>query len=150
VADSPPIPVVKLTREKSYSAFKQSFETASANSYSAVSRCWFIGYKLQVIIFENGEVQQSSVTQANMHDINFMKDDEYLPKGKQLPGDEDFRSMPLQVELFQKFDARLKVPFHINQYHFKRHPKRYRRKRQMVETAFAQMTDQFSVKRNYA
>ena len=150
VVDSIPIPVVKLAREKTFRAFKQSFETAPAKGYSAVSRSWFIGYKLHVVIYDNGVVQQSGLTKGNIHDINFLKEVESLPKGKFLLGDKAYRSMPLQMDLFEKFKVKLKVPFRINQHDYKRHPKRYRRKRQMVETFFAQMTDQFSVKRNYA
>ena len=150
VVDSIPIPVVKLARESTYKSFKQSFDTAPAKGYSAVTRSWFIGYKLHVIIYDNGVVQQSGLTKGNVHDINFLKEIETLPEGKLLLGDKAYRSMPLQMDLFEKFEVKLKVPFRSNQHDYKRHPKRYRRKRQMVETFFAQMTDQFSVKRNYA
>ncbi|NTS40736.1 IS982 family transposase [Flavisolibacter sp. BT320] len=150
VVDSLPVPVVKLAREKTYKAFRQTFDTAPAKGYSAVTRSWFIGYKLHVIIYDNGVVQQSSLTKGNVHDINFLKEVERLPEGKLLLGDKAYRSLPLQMELFEKFEVKLKVPFRINQHDYKRHPKRYRRKRQMVETFFAQMTDQFNVKRNYA
>lgn len=150
VVDSIPIPVVKLAREKTFKAFKESFATAPAKGYSAVNRSWFIGYKLHVIIYDNGVVQQSGLTKGNVHDINFLKAVESLPEGKFLLGDKAYRSMPLQMDLFEKFEVKLKVPFRSNQHDYKRHPKKYRRKRQMVETFFAQMTDQFSVKRNYA
>jgi hypothetical protein len=150
VVDSIPVPVVKLAREKTYRAFKQSFDTAPAKGYSAVSRSWFIGYKLHVIIYDNGVVQQSGLTKGNVHDINFLKEIETLPEGKVLLGDKAYRSQPLQMDLFEKFDVKLKVPFRSNQHNYKRHPKKYRRKRQLVETFFAQMSDQFSVKRNYA
>ena len=150
VVDSIPIPVVKLAREKTYKAFKQSFDTAPAKGYSAVNRSWFIGYKLHVIIYDNGVVQQSSLTKGNVHDINFLKEIETLPEGKLLLGDKAYRSQPLQLDLFDRFEVKLKVPFRSNQHEYKRHPKKYRHKRQMVETFFAQMTDQFGVKRNYA
>lgn len=150
VVDSIPIPVVKLAREKTFRAFKQAFDTAPAKGYSAVSRSWFIGYKLHVIIYDNGVVQQSGLTKGNVHDINFLKELETLPEGKLLLGDKAYRSQPLQMDLFEKFDVKLKVPFRSNQHDYKRHPKKYRRKRQLVETFFAQMADQFSVKRNYA
>lgn len=150
VVDSIPVPVVKLARESTYKSFRQSFDTAPAKGYSAVSRSWFIGYKLHVIIYDNGVVQQSCVTKGNVHDINFLKQVESLPQGKFLLGDKAYRSMPLQMDLFEKFEVRLKVPFRVNQHDYKHHPKKYRRKRQMVETFFAQMTDQFHVKRNYA
>jgi hypothetical protein len=71
VVDSIPIPVVKLAREKTYKSFRQSFDTAPAKGYSAVNRSWFIGYKLHVIIYNSGVVQQSGLTKGNVHDISF-------------------------------------------------------------------------------
>ena len=62
-----------MARERSYRAFRKNFETAPAKGYSAVNRGWFIGYKLHVVIFDNGVVQQSAVTKGNVHDINYLK-----------------------------------------------------------------------------
>lgn len=147
VVDCIPVPVVRLVREKTYKVFKDCFDTAPAKGYSAVTRSWFIGYKLHIVIYDNGVVQQSGLTKGNVHDINFLKEVESLPPGTFLLGDKAYRSMPLQTDLFEKFAVKLKVPFRTNQHDYKRHPKKYRRTRQMVETFFAQMTDQFSVKR---
>ena len=52
--------------------------------------------------------------------------------------------------LFEQYKVTLKVPFRNNQYDYKKHPKRYKSKRQMVETFFAQMCDQLNLKRNCA
>jgi len=150
VVDSIPVPVVKMAREKTYKAFRRSFETAPAKGYSAVNRGWFIGYKLHVIIFDNGVVQQSGITKGNVHDINFLKTAAKLPAKKLLLGDRAYRSYPLQMDLFEKYKVKLRVPFRINQYHYRKHPKKYKAKRQMVETFFAQMCDQLNLKRNYA
>lgn len=150
VIDSIPVPVVKLARERTYRAFRKSFETAPAKGYSAVNRGWFIGYKLHVVIFDNGVVQQSGLTKANVHDINYLKGLNKLPVKKQLLGDRAYRSNPLQMDLFDKFKIKLRVPFRVNQHDYKKHPKRYKTKRQMVETFFAQMCDQLNLKRNYA
>ncbi|HRN92924.1 MAG TPA: transposase, partial [Ferruginibacter sp.] len=68
--------------------------------YSAVNRGWFIGYKLHVVIFDNGVVQQSGVTKGNIHDINYLKGLRELPSGKLLLGDRAYRSNPLQMDLF--------------------------------------------------
>lgn len=150
VIDSIPVPVVKMAREKTYRAFKKSFDTAPAKGYSAINKGWFIGYKLHVIIYDNGVVQQSGVTKGNVHDINFLKGVETLPLKKQLLGDKAYRSYPLQMDLFEKYKVKLKVPFRMNQHDYKRHPKKYRAKRQMVETFFGQMCDQMNLKRNYS
>lgn len=102
VVDSIPVPVVKLARERTYKSFRRSFDTAPAKGYSAVSKGWFIGYKLHVIIYDNGVVQQSALTKGNVHDINFLKTVENLPKGKLLLGDKAYRSQGLQADLFDK------------------------------------------------
>jgi Transposase DDE domain len=150
VVDSVPVPVVKMARERNFKAFRKDFETAPAKGYSAVNRGWFIGYKLHVVIFDNGVIQQSSVSKGNVHDINYLKSLDSLPNGIQLLGDRAYRSNPLQMDLFEKFNVKLKVPFRINQHDYKKHPKKYKSKRQMIETFFEQMCDHLNLKRNYA
>jgi len=139
-----------MARERTHKAFRKDFETAPAKGYSAVNRGWFIGYKLHVIIYDNGVVQQSGITKGNVHDINFLKTVPDLPCGKFLLGDRAYRSNPLQMQLFDQFKVKLKVPFKVNQKDYKKHPGKWKGKRQMVETFFAQMCDQFHLKRNYA
>jgi hypothetical protein len=129
VVDSVPVTVLKMARERSYRAFRKNFETAPAKGYSAVNRGWFIGYKLHVVIFDNGVLQQSAVTKGNVHDINYLKSVNHLPSGKQLLGDRAYRSNPLHMDLFGKFNVKLKVPFRINQRDYKKHLKRYKSKR---------------------
>lgn len=150
VIDSVPIPVVKMARERTYRAFKKDFETAPSKGYSAVNKGWFIGYKLHVVIYDNGVIQQSGITKGNVHDINYLKSVDKLPPGKQLLGDRAYRSSPLQMDLFDKYNVKLRVPFRRNQHDYKKHPKKFKSKRQMVETFFAQMCDQLNLKRNYA
>lgn len=150
IVDSVPVPVVKMAREKSFKAFKKSYETAPAKGWSAVNKSWFIGYKLHVVIFDNGVVQQSGITKGNVHDINFLKQVNNLPAKKKILGDRAYISKSLQMDLFEQYEITLKVPFRNNQYDYKKHPKRYKSKRQMVETFFAQMCDQLNLKRNYA
>ena len=150
IVDSIPVPVVKMAREKSFKAFRKSFETAPAKGWSAVNKGWFIGYKLHVIIFDTGVVQQSAITKANVHDINFLKQVKDLPAKKKILGDRAYISKTLQMDLFEQYKVTLKVPFRNNQHDYKKHPKKYKSKRQMVETFFAQMCDQLNLKRNYA
>jgi DDE family transposase len=150
IIDSIPVPVVKLAREKTYKSFRRSFDTAPAKGYSSVNKSWFIGYKLHVVIYDNGVIQQSGVTKGNVHDINFLKDVEQLPCKKLLLGDKAYRSKPLQTGLFEKYEVKLKVPFRMNQHDYKKHPQKYKSKRQMIETFFAQMCDHLNLKRNYA
>jgi len=150
VVDSIPVPVIKLAREKTFKSFKENFDTAPAKGYSAVNKSWFIGYKLHVVIFDNGVVQQSGITKGNVHDINYLKEIENLPANKILLGDRAYISKTVQEDLFSSFEVKLKVPFRNNQHDYKRHPKRFKSKRQMVETIFSQLCDQFNLKKNYA
>lgn len=150
IIDSVPVPVIKLAREKSYRAFKKDFESAPAKGYSAVNKSWFIGYKLHVVIYDNGVVQQSGLSKGNVHDITYLKDVKKLPSRKMLLGDRAYISKPLQASLFDDFEVTLKVPFRSNQHDYQKHPKRYKSKRQMVETFFAQMCDQMNLRRNYS
>jgi len=150
VVDSVPVPVVKMAREKTYKAFKKSFDTAPAKGYSAVNKGWFIGYKLHVAIYDNGVVQQSGITKGNLHDINFVKQLEDLPHGKELLGDRAYISKVVQADLFENYEVNLKVPFRLNQHDYMKHPKKLKSARQMVETFFAQMCDHLNLKRNYA
>jgi len=73
VVDSVPVPVDIMAREQRYKAFRKSFETAPVKGNSAVNRCWFICYKLHVVIFDNGMIQQRAITKGNVHDINYLK-----------------------------------------------------------------------------
>lgn len=150
VIDSIPVPVVKMAREKTFKAFKKSFETAPAKGYSAVNKGWFIGYKLHLVIFDNGVVQQSGITKGNVDDINFLKQINELPVHKQIIGDRAYNSKTLQMDLFEQYQVKLRVPFRNNQHDYKKHPRKYKSKRQMVETFFAQMCDQLNLRRNYA
>jgi len=150
IIDSVPVPVVKLARETSYKICKHDYDTAPAKGFSSVNKGWFIGYKLHVVIFENGVIQQSGVTKGNVHDINFLKSIELLPPQKDLLGDRAFISQTVQLNLFENFEVRLRVPFRNNQHEYKKYPKKLKGKRQMIETVFAQLCDQFNLKRNYA
>jgi hypothetical protein len=150
VIDSIPVPVIKLAREKNYMAFRRSFDTAPAKGYSAINKGWFIGYKHHVVIFDNGVVQQSGITKGNVHDINFLKQIEDLSVQKEILGDRAYISNTLQMDLFEHYNVRLRVPFRNNQHEYRKHPKMYKSKRQMVETFFAQLCDHLNLRRNYA
>lgn len=109
VVDSVPMPIVRLASEKTYRAFKQNYEAKPSKGYRAVNKCWFIDYKRHVIIYDNRVVQTSDVTKANVHEINFLKELENNLSNKPQLGDMVYRSNPLQLELFEKFNIKMKV-----------------------------------------
>jgi len=57
LVDSIPVLIIKMVRERSFKSFRADFETATAKGYSAVNKSWYIGYKLYVIIYDNGTIQ---------------------------------------------------------------------------------------------
>ncbi len=124
--------------------------TAAAKGYNAMNKGWFIGYKLHVVIYDNGVVQQSGLAKANVHDIRYLKAVACLPEAKLLLGNRAYVSQPLQLDLFESYKVKLRMPSRNNQCHYKKQPKKYRSKRQMAKTFFAQLCDQLNPKRNYA
>ncbi len=88
------VPVIKLAREKSYKAFEHPFDTEPAKGWSAVNKSWCIGYKLHVVIFDNGVVQQIGITKGNVHDLNFLKEVADLPSKNKILGDKAYISGP--------------------------------------------------------
>jgi len=150
IVDSIPVPVVKMVREKTFRSFKKDFETAPAKGYSAVNKSWYIGYKLHLMIFENGVIQQGAITKANVHDINFLKQIDNLPAKKEILGDRAYISKTVQTDLFYNHEVKLTVPFRQNQHDYKKYPRKNKSKRQMVETVFAQLCDHLNLKKNYA
>jgi hypothetical protein len=64
VVDSFPDPVVKRSIKQRCKGFLKSFVTSPEKVYSAVIRVWFIGYKLNIVIFDNGVILQSIDSKA--------------------------------------------------------------------------------------
>jgi hypothetical protein len=102
------------------------------------------------MIFENGVIQQGTITKANVHDINFLKQIDNLPAKMEILGDRAYISKTVQADLFYNHDVKLTVPFRQNQHDYKKYPRKNKLKRQMVETVFAQLWDHLNFKRNYA
>lgn len=73
-----------------------------------------------------------------------------LPVKKTILGDRAYISKLLQTDLFEQYSVNLTVPFRNIQHDYIKDPKKYKLKRQMVETFFSQMCDQLNLKRNYA
>ena len=84
-------------------------------------------------MYDNGVVQQSGITTGSIHDINFLKSIDHLPVRKEINGDRAYISKTLQMDLFDHYQVRLKVPFRNNQHDYKKQPKKYKSKRQMIK-----------------
>lgn len=75
-----------------------------------------------MLIFDNGVVQHSGITEGNVHDINYLKFLNKVPEGKQFLGDRACLSKPLQMDLFDKLSVKLRVPFRMNQHDYNVNP----------------------------
>lgn len=152
IVDSMPCPIVKNSRERSFSICKEDAVNAPRKGYSAVDKRYFIGYKLHLLTSEHGVFQDMQVTPGNVHDINFLKDvqlEDYT-KGKTLLGDRGYISKAVQTDLFTTHDITLEVPYRSNQKEQMVVDKVKGRKRRRIEVLFSQLCDQFRIKLNYA
>lgn len=152
IIDSMPIPVCKISRERSSTVCRQVNNIKCANKgYSAVNKQYYIGYKLHLITCSTGVYQHHELRPASEHDITYLKTlEETHLVDTRLIGDRAYRSESLQMELFEWAGIHLDVPYRRNQHDFKPYPKRLQIKRKMIETVFSQYCDDFNIKRNYA
>ena len=152
IIDSIPIPVCKISREKSSTVGrKPADELEATKGWSATDQQYYIGYKLHLITSSSGVFQECAVWPANVHDINFLKQlgETHLCDCR-LIGDRAYRSAPLQLNLFRTHEIDLTVPYRKNQHDFTPYPHELKIKRKRIETVFSQYCDQFMLKRNYA
>jgi hypothetical protein len=91
------------------------------------------------------------LTKASVHDVHF------LPQLKAtglnnctLVADKGYLSSEYQLDLFTNCQVKLETPSRSNQKDYKPFEPVYRRVRKRIETLFAQLCDQFMLKRNYA
>lgn len=152
IIDSIPIPICKLSREKTSTVCRKDTDYLHATKgWNSADKQYFIGFKLHLITCVSGVYQECAILPANRHDIIFLKSLEQTHLHRcVLIGDTAYRSDPLQMALFEHFDIDLDVPYKKNQKDYQ--PYSYERKiqRKRIETTFAQYCDEFMLKRNYA
>jgi len=157
LVDSIPIPVCQIAREKQSKIFKESYETAPDKGYSAVSISYYYGYKLHLITSVTGVFQSMpacrsgrDLTKASVHDVHYLS--EVKNSGLStctLIADKGYLSSTYQVDLFNSCQVNLQTPKRANQVR-EPYPAIFKRMRKRIETLFAQLCDQFMLKRNYA
>lgn len=153
LVDSMPCPIVKNSRERSFSICKEDPYNAPKKGYSAVDKRYYIGYKLHLLINEHGIFQDLQVTPANVHDLNYLKtiQPEDYSYGKTMLADKGYISQAVQTDLFTEYQINLKVPYKKNQKHtIPAHNKTLGVKRRRIEVFFSQLCDHFRMKLNYA
>ncbi len=151
IVDSIPVPVCRIVREKSSKVCRESFETAPDKGYSAVNKAWYFGYKLHLVTSVNGVFQAMDLSKASVHDIHYLNDIKRSGLNNcTLIGDKGYLSSTYQTDLFNTANISLKTPMRSNQKNKERFEPVFRRLRKRIETLFAQLCDQFMLKRNYA
>lgn len=149
--DSIPVPVCKNAREKQCKICKEDFETAPDKGYSSVNKTYFYGYMLHLLTSVKGIFHSMDLTKASVHDVHILPEikDSGLNQCTLL-ADKGYLSSAYQLDLFTSCQIRLETPMRLNQRNYKSYPKIFKRVRKRIETLFAQLCDQFMLKRNYA
>jgi hypothetical protein len=151
LADSIPVPICKLAREKQVKICKEQFETAPDKGYSAVNKAYYYGYKLHLITSVRGIFHSMDLTKASVHDVHFLSQLKYTGLNNcTLIADKGYLSSEYQLDLFTTNQIKLQTPTRTNQKNHLPFEPIYRRFRKRIETLFAQLCDQFMLKRNYA
>jgi Transposase DDE domain len=150
IVDSIPVPVCQIARAKQSKIFKESFEVAPDIGYSAVSKSYYYGYKLHLITSVRGIFQSMDLTKASIHDVHYLS--EVKKSGLStctLIADKGYLSSTYQIDLFNSCQVNLQTPKRANQER-EPYPAIFKRMRKRIETLFAQLCDQFMLRRNYA
>jgi len=152
IIDSIPIPICKLSRERSSRICRKTTDFIQATKgWSSTERQYYIGFKLHLISCPSGVFQECALLPANVHDIQFLKGLQQTHlQHCTLIGDRAYRSSPLQLSLFERFEIDLDVPYRRNQKDFKEYSHERKILRKRIETTFSQYCDEFMLKRNYA
>lgn len=151
IVDSIPIPVCKIVREKSSKICRETFETAPDKGYSAVNKAFYYGYKLHLVTSANGVFHSMDLSKASVHDIHFLNDVKHSGLNNcTLIGDKGYLSKTYQLDLFSTAQIVLKTPMRNNQNNKENFEPVFEKVRKRIETLFAQLCDQFMLKRNYA
>lgn len=151
IVDSIPVPICKTVREKSSKICKENFETAPDKGYSAVNKAWYFGYKLHLATSANSVFHSMELSKASVHDIRYLNDVKHSGLNNcTLIGDKGYLSKTYQTDLFHSVKIELKTPMRGNQDDKQPLEPVFKRIRKRIETLFAQLCDQFMLKRNYA
>jgi len=150
IVDSMPLEVCKLSRSNRSRICKEDFSTFPNKGYCATQKLHYYGYKLHTVCNVDGVFSDFDLTQASVHDINYLKDIKYNYNQCVILADKAYLSKEYQMDLFHSSQIRLEVPMRSNQYGYKKQYFIFRKSRKRIETLFSQLCDQFMIRRNYA
>ena len=148
--DSKPIEVCRFSRSKRCGMGKKNFEKTPSIGYCASQGVYYYGYKLHALCGLSGVIHSFDLTKASVHDIHYQKDVKVDYSNCTVIGDRGYISAQVQLDLFEKANIRLEVPYRTNQKEWKPTFPAFAKARKRIETLFSQLCDQFMIIRNYA
>ena len=148
--DSMPLPICKNARAKRSKICRDISSSFPTFGFCASQNMHYFGYKLHAVCSSQGIIYDMDMSQANVHDINYLNDLKGNLNNCILVGDKGDLSAQMQVDLFTHYKVHLEVPYRKNQINRKPVRKDYQKLRRRIETNFSQLEDQLCIRRNYA
>jgi hypothetical protein len=153
VIDSMPLPICKPGRVFRSKVCKDDQHVQPARSYHAAHKVYYYGFKLQLIVSQQGIPITAGMTAANVHDVKYlgMLDFDEQLSNCELIGDKGYLSLGYQTTLFDEAKIKLITPLRSNMKTvISSWNEGYRYTRKRSETLFSQLGDQMMLTRNYA
>jgi len=145
-----PIEVCRHIRSKRCKMGKNNYDKAP-NYACCASQCkHYYGYKLHSLCGPSGVIHSFDLTKASVHDIHYLKDVKYNFENCTTIDDHGYIGAAVQLDLFEKANIKLEVPYRSNQKDWKPVFGPFAKVRKMVGTFFAQLCDQFMRIKNCA
>jgi len=150
VVDSMPLEVCKNARASRSTICKDQEHSYPDKGFCASQKLYYYGYKLHGVCSVSGVFQSLDISPASVHDIQYLKDIQLQLSDCVLLGDMGYLSAQYQLNLFETANINLQTPKRRNQKGYQQQPYIFRKSRKRIETLFAQLCDQFMIRRNYA
>jgi hypothetical protein len=150
VVDSMPLEVCKNARANRSSICKDEEYCYPDKGFCASQKLYYYGYKLHGVCSISGVFQSLDISPASVHDIQYLKDIKMQLSDCVLLGDRGYLSAQYQLNLFETANINLQTPKRKNQKDYQLQPYIFMKSRKRIETLFAQLCDQFMIRRNYA
>ena len=151
IVDSMPVPICKNARESRLRVCKENFETAPDKGYSAVTKQYFVGYKLHLVTSYSGVFFSMDLSKASVHDLHYLNDIKHSGlNNATLLGDAGYISSDYQLDLFNQARIDLKVLNRKNQKNFEPYPFIFRKSRKRIDREAAPKVNYvFSINRSH-
>ena len=150
VVDSMPLEVCKNARASRSTICKDLEHCYPDKGFCASQKLYYYGYKLHGVCSVSGVFQSLDISPASVHDIQYLKDIQLQLSDCVLLGDMGYLSAQYQLNLFETANINLQTPKRKNQKDYQQQPYIFKKSRKRIETLFAQLCDQFMIRRNYA